>query len=213
LSSLDGLGDDGALAAAGRLAVGQAAARSGAPDRFTGEDGTDTVRVTVDDRGRVIDVGVDRRWRDRLAGDRFADGLLRAYTEAVRAAMDAAAGAALSRPRGARPAPQAGPGADAWPEASTDRQPADHWRWQAATWAALGEVEAELARLRRAPAAVPEETVRGPNGMLTARRSGGGVAGITGETRLIAYADAEQLRTDALAVLRATESDRGGRHV
>jgi hypothetical protein len=210
LSSLDVLGDEDALRAAGRLAAGQAAARGGdAPDRHHGEDATGAVRVTVDDRGRVMDVGVDRRWRDRLGAERFPDGLFGAYTEAVRGAMDAAAGAALSRrpdppnPRPATPPPEPGP----------DRQPEDHWRWQTATWAALGEVEAELARMRRLTADAPEETVRGPNGLLSARRSGDGVAGVTGDTRLIAYADADQLRTDALAVLRPTESGPGGRRV
>jgi len=210
LSSLDTLGDDGALRAAGRLATGQAAARRDeVPDRLVGEDPTGAVRVTVDDRGRVVDVAVDKHWRDRVGAQRFADGLFGAYTEAVRTAMDAAAGAALSREPG-RPGPRP---ASPPPDPALDPQPEEHWRWQTATWAKLGEVEAELARMRRAPAALPEETVRGPNGMLTARRSGGGVTGITGETRLIAYAEAEQLRTDALAVLRTTESERGGRRV
>jgi hypothetical protein len=212
LSGLDVLGDDNALRAAGRLAAGRAAARRGdAPDRLVGEDATGSVRVTVDDRGRVVDVGVDRRWRERLGAQRFADGLFGAYTDAVRAAMDAAAGVALSRPPDpprARPVPSP-LGSDPGP----DRQPEDHWRWRTATWAALGEIEAELVRMRRAASATPEETVRGPNGLLTARRRGGGIAGVTGDTRLIAYADADQLRTDALAVLRATDSERGGRRV
>jgi hypothetical protein len=213
LSSLDVLGGDNALRAAGRLAAGQAAARRGdAADRLIGEDATGSVRVTVDDRGRVVDVGVDRRWRERLGAERFADGLFGAYTDAVRAAMDVAAGAALSRPPDP-PRPRSASSPLGW-DPGQDRQPEDHRRWQMATWAALGEIEAELVRMRRASAAaVPEETVRGPNGLLTARRSGGGVTSVTGDTRLIAYADADQLRTDALAVLRATVSERGGRLV
>ncbi|MFY1637625.1 hypothetical protein ACN27F_30865 [Solwaraspora sp. WMMB335] len=66
--------------------------RSAGPHEAT--DTTGMVGVTVDDRARVLDVAVARRWRERLPPSGFAEALHEAYVGAVRASFESAALAA-----------------------------------------------------------------------------------------------------------------------
>ena len=56
-----------------------------------GADGTGTIWVMVDGRGRVYSVEIPRRWRERIAVPGFAAALFEAYRTAVEKALTAAA--------------------------------------------------------------------------------------------------------------------------
>jgi hypothetical protein len=193
-ASLDFLGRDEDLIEELRHQTHAPPLGPGEPGR--GADASDSIRVTVDDRGRVHDVEISWQWRRRPGPGRFAESLFEAYTEAVRRATTAAALAALSGRPGRRddPAPVAPPA-----------EPADEARWRAQTWAALEEIGATLHRLDAAAREDNPTTVRSPHGCLTAELRGGAIAAIHGDPALIAGLDVEWLRQDALAVLRAAE--------
>ncbi|MDG4771794.1 hypothetical protein [Solwaraspora sp. WMMD792] len=176
--------------------------RSTGPHHAT--DTTGTVSVTVDDRARVLDVTVARRWRERLPPSAFAEALYEAYVSAVRASFESAALAALRVDAGHRrrnePAPD-----DPIPASDEPTPASDDPGWSGGLRATLDRNGATLRRLsrRQTPPAVDEHGVPSPHGYLNLRLRGRGLVGVIGDVRRVAGADAAQLRGDALAAMRA----------
>jgi hypothetical protein len=214
LARLDVLGDSDGLRAQAEQLMRTAGGETRAPDHHEGADESDSIWVAVDARGRVESVDISRRWREQLGVGRFADGLFEAYTAAVGKSLTAAASAALSD--------EQEPQAPAWPDASIpgpDRaQPEpleDDRAWLATTWNALDGIDAELKRLTRMEAdgvgaADHDTALSSPGGYLTVRLRGRTLVGISGNVTRIATADAQQLRLDALAALRAAQRPADG---
>jgi hypothetical protein len=202
LRSLDFLGDLDELRTRAQRLLPDGGPWDGLPRR-EGTDASGAIRVSTDAQGRVDGVGIDLRWRQYVAPERFAEALFTAYTAAVRAAHAAAAAAAVAGGDGHRPpAGRDGMAEDVPPDPS-----ADHRDWLTATWHALNRNEDELARLARlaSQAGVPdgEQSVSSPDGCLTAVLRGAEVVGLTGDTRRIRAAGSEHLRDEAMAVFVA----------
>lgn len=195
LASLDVLGDDGELRERARAEL-----RATTPD--TGPaDGRAAIRVTVNDRGLVEDVTVDRNWRDHVAPEAFADTLFRAYAAALAPLVNAPALRAFAayEQGDRRPSP------DTRATASTP-PPADPRVWLASVWNTLRDLDDTLHRLERGqPDDTQLRTVTDPQGHLTATCRDGQVTAVTGDARRIGAADAQRLRTAALAVFRAAQ--------
>ena len=210
LSSLDFLGDTDDLRVRAQQELDQLNDAGGGAVPRHGADSSDSVWVALDERGRLTDVDISRHWRERLGPSALPDALFQAYTDAVRLA---AAGSALRR-GSADPTARTsrfgdgGVGVDGVGPAG-DLSPYDA-RWRAATWAALDGVRARLEEIRstrlRGHAADDEEELSSPRGLFTVRLSGGGVVGISGDVRLIGSAESEELRREAMAVLRDAEA-------
>ncbi|HEY0696934.1 MAG TPA: hypothetical protein VGD43_03900, partial [Micromonospora sp.] len=96
LARLDGLGDPAELRARAAQAMRDLDPdpRPSAPQQ--GADPSDSVWVTVDMVGTVVDVSISRCWPDRLAADQLGDAILAAYS---RARAKRAAAIALARMR------------------------------------------------------------------------------------------------------------------
>lgn len=204
LADLGFLGDTEDLRARALEQVRAAGQDFRGPGVHEGADASDSIWVAVDGRGEVHGVEISRQWRDRLSVGRFADALFQAYTGAVRRAMDAAAVSALA----AEPHSAEAGNVDAVVDSEQDQQPKGEREWRIATWETLYDVKAALGRLQRAAAdgeagGGSVDTRRSPSGYLTARLSGHGIVGISGDVRMIAAADVEHLRQEALAVLHA----------
>lgn len=168
---------------------------SGGPHHAT--DITGTVSVTVDERARVVDVDVARRWRERLPPAAFAEALYEAYVRAVRTAFESAALAASRVDAGHR-APDG-------PETGEPAPVPDEHGWSGRLRATLDRNGMTLRRASRmrTPPAVDERSVPSPHGQLILRLRGRGLIGIIGDARRIARADAAQLRNDAMVAMRA----------
>ncbi|GII23035.1 hypothetical protein [Planosporangium mesophilum] len=208
LASLDGLGDSEALRAEAEQAV-RAAGGDVSPPRYQeGADASDSVRVTVDGRGELESVDISRHWRDRLAVGGLAGALFEAYTAALTKAVSALGLAAMTGDHALAGQPSRADGNEDWPRPDPE---VDEERWLAASWAMLDEIHAELRRLTAleadsAAAAHRDTTLSSPRGCFTVRLRGRDIVEITGDISRIAMAEAEQLRLDALAVLRAAQS-------
>jgi hypothetical protein len=165
------------------------------PAPYQGADATDSVKVTVDARARMINVDVSDGWRERVGVTDFADALFDAYTAAVRKALTAAAVTALAGVPEQRPSQP--PSMKEYTGSDVD--------WLRAKQTTLDRVHAELSRLATVDTAGAgrEWTLSSPHGYLTLRLLGRSLAGIHGDVRRIARAGAAQLRFDALAAFRA----------
>jgi hypothetical protein len=156
-------------------------------DRYRAADPTESLWVSVDPRGRLVDVEISRTWSERLEPDGFGDALLGAYMAATRKALIVeTAGWAPPPPPRRRPEPV---DEDVDPEV-----------WLARIRSQLDEVE-EVLRTAQAGEVVAEEEseIRGRNGYLTLRLRGGAPAGITAGPAL-AHARRERLREDVLDI-------------
>jgi hypothetical protein len=196
LPSLDWLGDIGELRAQAEevLRRSEVPAR---PEHLQGSDESGSIAVTVGARGRVVDVAVDRQWRERLEVGRFAEAVLEAYVAAVKASIEAAALAALvdDRDADARAPATAPPAVDPVLEGHD---------WLRAVWAALDANSAASRQLSAMDAPDRRQrTLSSPRGFLVLHLRGQGLERITGDVRRIAVADAAQLRQDALVALQA----------
>jgi hypothetical protein len=198
LASLNWLGDIDQLRTRAEEALRQTAGSRGEGERLEGADESGSLSVTVDARSRVIDVQVNRQWRDRLEVGAFAGAVFEAYTAAVKASFEAAALAALdaepSVPEGSAPAVPTG---------------IEESDWLREVWAVLDANDAASRRLSALESPDQRErTLASPGGYLTLHLRGHGLVRITGDVRRIAVADAAQLRHDALVTLRALAPDR-----
>jgi hypothetical protein len=186
LAELDGLGDPATL----RRRAEQAAEaldpdrRSGAHQE--GADASNSVWVTVDVAGNVVDVSISRRWPDRLAAGRLGDALLEAYSRA----QEKRAAAAM---RTRAPAAET----DDAPAYDPDRPDIADDRWLGWVWQTLGEADLRLQRLASgggadAPA---ERVVAGPGGHVRLQVSGTAVTGV-----LVDGLEVAERRPDVIAV-------------
>lgn len=211
LASLDVLGDSDELRERARRLLRERGGDTRPARRHEGTDPSGSVRVAVDGRGRVTDVDVDATWRQRVGASGFPGALFEAYTAAVRTALEAAALAAVearsTSPSKAWPqrAPEAGSRPSVGPRAPAPEREVDERAWLRRTWATLDGIDAQLSRLSQSNAAAGpgERDVSSPDGLLTLRMRGRGVTGVTGDARLLAVADPQRLRREALAAFRA----------
>jgi hypothetical protein len=188
LAELAALGDPAALLA-----------RAGEPpeptDRYTGDEDTRSVWVSVDPRCRLLSVDISVTWRLRLSPEALGDALFTAYSAAVRtaqAAEEVRRGARRTRP--AAPAPGAA-------AADLDTWLAGVREWTAATDERLAGLAAAAGRYDSADGVVRDVT--GPAGYVTLRLRAGGLTGITADPAGLRSANPNVLRQDVLAAFRA----------
>jgi hypothetical protein len=154
---------------------------------YKAADASGSIWVTVDPQGRLVDVEISRTWSERMAPDAFGDALFRVYLAAMQKAIVVET-AAREEP----PAPRSRP-APAVEELSNEE-------WLASIRAELDKVDDVLRAVRAGEVVAAEESeIRGRNGYLTLRLSGGAPDGITGSAAL-AHARRERLREDALDI-------------
>jgi hypothetical protein len=196
LAGLDALGDSAQLRVAAQREL-RAAGGEPPADRQEGVDGSGAVRVVVDRHRRVTTVAIEGGWRRRLQPGALAGALFDAYTEAVRAALAAAALHRLAD--GAPPPAAAGPDPlDPVPDPDLDPR-----EWREAAREALNR---NARRLRQAATLAAEATARGrervvrsPAGCFAFHLRGRGATTITGDTARVAAAETDELRADAVA--------------
>lgn len=211
LPDLDILGDSDELHAQVRRELADVGDHYVPPPRHEGADGSDSIWVTVDAEGKIESVDISRHWRDRLDSERFPAALHEAYTDAVRKLINANALAALiaQEKGGGQPVEPNSPADVRWARvAPPPEPPADDREWLNQTWRLLEDIDEQLRRLHHISAEAHlresrEQTVTSPQGYLRARVRSGGITEITGDPRGIRSADPEQLRLEALGLLRA----------
>lgn len=174
--------------------------------RHDGVEKSGSMQVTVDDRGRVVDVEILDDWNEHLDAEDFGTSLFHAYQAAVRNALNAAAVAALSREHSEPPdhprEQHAVPDFVAVPPT-----PEAEEQWVAAIDAELHRIEARLARVAELNASpeAPQRAVRSPAGCITARLRGSEVVGIDGDPGRIEVTNHHLLRQDVLAGFRRAQ--------
>jgi hypothetical protein len=203
LPSLDFVGDERelrALALRDLEAVGGRNYRT--PAYEEAGDATNAIRVTVDKAGLVKDVHVARDWRQQLSLHAFGHALLEAYQNARRAMMNAVALGELAEEE------RDGRRGEDWP----DEPPAVPYvpeRDIGEIWRMLSEIEDIMYRtekLERQAGGESVRTVSSPYGYLTGRCQGRSLLSIAAELTLIQQAGPEQLRSEAVELLRQVES-------
>jgi hypothetical protein len=199
LARLDALGDRAELRRRAEEAL-----RGLNPDprpgaRQEGTDDSNSVWVTVDAGGTVIDVSISSRWSDRMSGERLGAAVLQAYSRAHDKRVAAAALAAL---RGAH-------------DGSTSEVPAEPYdpqmpdisdaRWLGWVWQTLGEAGLRLDQLAAArPADAPHErTVAGPGGYVRLQVAGTAVTGVLVDSLRVAERQPEVIAADTRAAFAA----------
>jgi hypothetical protein len=186
LADLDVLGDTDELRAQAEAALRSAEVEPSGTYR-AGEP-TGSIQVTVDHRGRLVDVRITQWWADRLAPDAFADTVFGLYTAAVRTALLAELSTEDDdRPPRTRPAP---PGPELSLEDVLER-----------ARATIADNDAKLAALRRAePVRDDEFELRSEHGYVTLHLRGASPVGLTANAGVLGYANTGVLREDVLAV-------------
>jgi hypothetical protein len=170
-----------------------------------GVDSSNSVWVTVDVAGNVIDVSISRRWSERIPGERLGEALLQAYCRAREKWVAAAALAALREPAAESPA-------DSSAEPYDPRMPdISDPRWLGWVWHSLGEAALRLDHLTAArPADAPgERTVTGPGGYVRLEVTGGVVTGVRVDALGFAERQPDAIAADAQAAFTAVH--RGSR--
>jgi hypothetical protein len=173
---------------------------------FDGEDASGSVWVSVSDLARVENVEFSRSWSDRLQPGDVARALFESYHEAIRKASTAAALLAFEKQQdgGSRPAAADVPIYQAPPDDNDQR-------WLRAVRNTLEDVEIDIHRRSRGEAGRSrEDTVASPLGCFRARARGNAVLEIVGDTAAIRDSSSDQLRREALAVLRRAQGDADG---
>jgi hypothetical protein len=159
--------------------------------RYEGTDPDKVVSFVANPRGRILGVDVSPTWRGKIEPDQFADAVYKAYAAAVRKASTTELIAGVDQPAGK---PVSEP-----PAARADELPFDEWL--AATRARLERIDEGLRDVA-AGTTEPDREIRSPNGYLTLRLSGGGLAGIAGNTGALQHGDPDLIRQDVLDVFR-----------
>jgi len=156
-------------------------------DSYQTADPSESIWVTVDPDGRLVDVLIRRTWPEHLEPATFGPALLGAYTAAAEKAL------AVRMSMWEEPAP------DTRPQVATD-DGLSHEEWLRRVRGRLDEVDAKLlAMAREEPESPGEQEFRGVNGYLTLLMETGGLVGITANPA-IAYAELERLREDVLDI-------------
>lgn len=173
-----------------------------------GADSSNSVWVTVDVAGKVVDVSISRRWRERIPGERLGEALHQAYSRAHEKRVAAAALAALGEP-----ADEAS--ADTSAEPFDPRMPdISDPHWLGWVWHSLGEAALRLDDLTAArPAGAPsEQSVTGPGGYVRLEVTGGAVTGVRVDALGFAERQPETVAADARAAFAAVHrGSRGSR--
>jgi hypothetical protein len=156
-------------------------------DSYQAADPSESIWVTVDPDGRLVDVLIRRTWPEHLEPATFGDALLGAYTAAAEKAM------AVRMSTWEDQAPVGQPQVAATDELS-------HEEWLARVRGRLDEVDAMQRAMARAETESPgEQEIRGVNGYLTMLTRAGGLVSITANPA-VAYAELERLREDVLDI-------------
>lgn len=155
--------------------------------RYDGADATQSVWVTVDERGRLASLEISRTWRTRMSADKVPDAVYESYAAAMRRRVTELADQldvrAPARRERTRP-----PLGDVATEAH----------------AAIEEARAVLRAERDSDRKAGEVTeFRGPNGYLALRVRDGVVVGLTGDPAALANANPGLLRDDAFEAFRS----------
>lgn len=172
---------------AGQAEIDAVLASEELSDRYKAADATESIWVTVDPQGRLVDVEISRTWSERLDPATFGDALFGAYMTAMQKALivESAAREEPPPPR-RRQAPPA--------------EELSYEEWLAGVRADLEKMDAALRAARASEIVAEEEReIRGRNGYLTLVMQGGAPTGITGGAAL-AHARRERLREDALDI-------------
>ncbi|QFU87179.1 hypothetical protein [Amycolatopsis sp. YIM 10] len=158
-------------------------------NQYEAADATNSIRVVVTPRARVLDIGISESWRKKLAPDQFAKALLGAYHSAVRTAFTAEyenGGPVVAE----RPVDD-----DANAETQVD--------WYTGIRTRLRKIDQRLRDLQDHEPRGRDAELRSPNGYFTLRMQGGGLVDITAPASALRSAGTELLRTDALTVFRS----------
>lgn len=147
-------------------------------------DPSESIWVTVDPQGLLVDVMVRRTWPEHIEPATFGDALLAAYLAAARKAV-----VAMLSTMGEEP-----------PKLVATEGELSNEEWLTQLRIRLDDVDAKLRAMAQAESTVPEEQeFRGRNGYLTLLLGPSGPAGIT-TNPAAAYAELALLREDALDV-------------
>jgi len=173
-----------------------------APTHEEAGDDSDTVRVAVDQAGKVVEVHIRSDWRDRLGAGGLGPAMLEARKNAAAAMARARSlGALAEQERRAAEGPE--PDRDRWPLPYVEPMTIDQ------LWQRLSDNEDRLYRRQKAARAAAEgntRTVGGPLGLLSGRCAGRVLVSITAEPMRVQRADTEQLRHAALELFRQAET-------
>jgi hypothetical protein len=173
-----------------------------APASNEASDDSDTVRVAVDQSGKVVDVHIRSDWRDRLGASRLGPALLDARNNAA-AAMARAKCLAILAERERVAAEDHGPNRDWRPRPYVEPMTIEQ------VWQRLSDNEDRLYRRQKAARVAAEgrtRTVGGSLGLLSGRCEGRALVSITVEPMWVQRADTEQLRDAALELFRQAET-------
>jgi hypothetical protein len=209
LARLDSRGDDAEIREQMRAMLRDGALEDLRPP-YEGADASGSVWVSVSDRALVENVEISQYWPDRLGPEDVGRALLESYNDATRKAYTAAGLKAFQRYE--QGTDEATGQAGQW-YGPPPGDEADEREWLRGVRATLEEIEIDMARRSRGDldAGSQESTVTSPLGLFRVRFQGRAVVDVTGDTRLIRGSGAEQLRREALAVLKAAQGADPGR--
>lgn len=163
---------------------------------YEARDASGTIRVTVDARRKLTDVGIQRGWASRISAAQLAGALFDTYVTAIQRAVVVELANTRDAPPAHRPADLP----------FDDLEPKPYDEWIAGIQARISGIDAQLEDIRRLEAsrATPERTdVRSPLGFFVLHLRGGSPAGVTGSVNTLPKAGADRLRHDFLEMFSA----------
>jgi hypothetical protein len=156
-------------------------ARSASASRYDGADAAGTVWTGVDDRGRLVNLEISRRWRARLASGDLAAAVYDSYVTAMHRYVEA----------------------EVLPElVCVPHETVARGRSGRARDAGWRVARGRAVRVADAPDPGDVTEFRGSSGYLTLRVRSGAAVGVTGDPTVLAKANPEQVRTEALEIFR-----------
>ncbi|MGC7096814.1 hypothetical protein ACPZ19_19250 [Amycolatopsis lurida] len=161
-------------------------------NQYEAADATNSIRVVVTPRARVLDIGISESWRKKLAPDQFAKALLGAYHSAVQTAFTAEY-------------ENGGPAVAERPVDDNANATEMHVDWYTGIRTRLRKIDQRLRDLQDHESRGHDGELRSPNGYFILRMRGGGLVDITAPAAALRSASTELLRTDALTVFRSAE--------
>jgi hypothetical protein len=162
---------------------------------YEARDSSGTIRVVVDARRRLTDVGIRPGWVSKIPAAQLAVLLFQTYVEAIQRAMVVE----LANTR----EPAAVHHAEDLPVLD-ESMPYDEWI--AAIRARKDDVDAQLEHIHRLDASRESPVtgdVRSPRGFFVLHLRGGSPAGLTGSVEVLPNAGSDRLRLDFLEMFAA----------
>jgi hypothetical protein len=194
-------------------------------ERYEGTDSSGTISVTINFKGIVIDVDVSRDWSRSVSADGFATALLQAYGVAVGASLEDVALAELwedeqrraaarrreqeerlAAQRGEQPPPPA-PDREDPPAEVAPEDPRDWMAWIQDSLYKIGDELHRIEQVERGVASEQGKSTWGSHGYLKVVHRGAEIVSITGDATRIQMAEAHQLKSEALEVLRNAQHE------